>query len=103
MIRIKKLDHVVLRAQDPERIVEFYCLVLGCTVERRSSPDIGIVQLRVGGHFAFFIIYGQLDSFHVSTPTNWTRTCRVSCDESWHGPVRRCFLMASTITPFSTE
>jgi len=27
MIRIKKLDHVVLRAQDPERIVEFYCLV----------------------------------------------------------------------------
>ncbi len=48
MIRIKKLDHVVLRAQDPERIVEFYCLVLGCTVERRSSPDIGIVQLRAG-------------------------------------------------------
>ena len=48
MIRIKNLDHVVLRAQDPERIVEFYCLVLGCTVERRSSPDIGIVQLRAG-------------------------------------------------------
>ncbi len=48
MIRIKNLDHVVLRAQDPERIVEFYCLVLGCTVERRSSPDIGIIQLRAG-------------------------------------------------------
>ncbi len=48
MIKIKQLDHVVLRAQDPERIVEFYCLVLGCTVERRSSPDIGIVQLRAG-------------------------------------------------------
>ena len=48
MIKIKKLDHVVLRAQDPERIVEFYCLVLCCTVERRSSPDIGIIQLRAG-------------------------------------------------------
>ena len=48
MIRIKTLDHVVLRAQDPERIVDFYCQVLGCTVERRSSPDIGIVQLRAG-------------------------------------------------------
>ena len=48
MIKIKQLDHVVLRAQDSERIVEFYCLVLGCTVERRSSPDIGIVQLRAG-------------------------------------------------------
>ena len=48
MIRIKKLDHIVIRAKDSERMVEFYCRVLGCTVERRTSPDIGIVQLRAG-------------------------------------------------------
>ena len=48
MIRIKKLDHVVIRAKDAEKLVEFYCLVLGCTVERRSSPNIGLVQLRAG-------------------------------------------------------
>ncbi len=48
MIRIKKLDHVVIRAHDAEKMVEFYCQVLGCTVERRSSPDVGIVQLRAG-------------------------------------------------------
>jgi glyoxylase I family protein len=48
MIRIKKLDHIVIRAQDSERLVEFYCRVLGCTVERRTSPDIGIIQLRAG-------------------------------------------------------
>jgi len=48
MIRIKKLDHIVIRAKDSERLVEFYCRVLGCTVERRTSPDIGIIQLRAG-------------------------------------------------------
>ena len=48
MIRIKKLDHIVIRAKDSERLIEFYCRVLGCTVERRTSPDIGIIQLRAG-------------------------------------------------------
>ena len=48
MIRIKKLDHVVIRVKDAEKVIEFYCHVLGCTVERRSSPNIGIVQLRAG-------------------------------------------------------
>ncbi len=48
MIRIKNLDHVVLRSQDAERLVGFYCDVLGCTVERRSSPELGIAQLRAG-------------------------------------------------------
>ncbi len=27
---------------------KFYCDVLGCVVERRSSPEFGIVQLRAG-------------------------------------------------------
>ncbi len=48
MIWIKNLDHVVLRSQDAERLVAFYCNVLGCTVERRSSPELGMVQLRAG-------------------------------------------------------
>jgi len=48
MIRIKGLDHVVIRAQDVEAMIEFYCDVLGCVVERRSSPEFGIVQLRAG-------------------------------------------------------
>ncbi len=48
MIRIKNLDHVVLRSPDAERLVGFYCNVFGCTVERRSSPEFGMVQLRAG-------------------------------------------------------
>jgi catechol 2,3-dioxygenase-like lactoylglutathione lyase family enzyme len=45
MIRIKKLDHVVIRAKDAERLIEFYRNLLGCMVEGRSLPEIGIVSL----------------------------------------------------------
>jgi glyoxylase I family protein len=48
MIRIKGLDHVVIRAKNIEEMIGFYCDVLGCTIERRSSPETGLVQLRAG-------------------------------------------------------
>jgi catechol 2,3-dioxygenase-like lactoylglutathione lyase family enzyme len=48
MIRIRGLDHVVLRAQNMEQMIAFYCDVLGCTVERESAPEFGLVQLRAG-------------------------------------------------------
>ena len=48
MIRIKGLDHVVIRAQDAEAMSKFYCDVLGCVVERRPSPEFGLIQLRAG-------------------------------------------------------
>lgn len=48
MIHIKGLDHVVIRVQNIEAMIKFYCDVLGCVVERRSSPELGLVQLRAG-------------------------------------------------------
>lgn len=47
MIRIRDIDHVVLRVTDLERMLRFYCGVLGCTVERRRD-ELGLVQLRAG-------------------------------------------------------
>ena len=46
-IRIKAIDHVVLRVADLERAIRFYCQVLGCAVERRRD-DLGLVHLRAG-------------------------------------------------------
>lgn len=46
-LRIKGLDHVVLRVADTDRAIAFYGDVLGCHVERRL-PEIGLVQLRAG-------------------------------------------------------
>ena len=47
MIRIREIDHVVLRVVDLERALAFYRDVLGCPLERRQD-DIGLVQLRAG-------------------------------------------------------
>ncbi|HJP35426.1 MAG TPA: VOC family protein [Gammaproteobacteria bacterium] len=47
-IRIRKLDHVVVRAQDIEKMIAFYCDVLGCSLERRSTMVPGLIHLRVG-------------------------------------------------------
>ena len=47
MIRIREIDHLVLRVIDLERMLHFYCDVLGCSVERRQDA-IGLVQLKAG-------------------------------------------------------
>ncbi len=46
-IRVRGIDHVVLRVRDIERAIRFYGEVLGCTVERRRD-DMGLVHLRAG-------------------------------------------------------
>jgi glyoxylase I family protein len=47
MIRVREIDHLVLRVAELPRMLAFYCGVLGCTVERRLD-DLGLVQLRAG-------------------------------------------------------
>jgi catechol 2,3-dioxygenase-like lactoylglutathione lyase family enzyme len=47
MFQIRDIDHVVLRVTDLERMIGFYCEVLGCTVHWRR-PDLGLVHLRAG-------------------------------------------------------
>ena len=47
MIRIRDIDHVVLRVRDLERMIGFYCDVLGCALEWRRD-DLGLVHLRAG-------------------------------------------------------
>jgi len=46
-IKIREIDHVVLRVAALERAMEFYCDVLGCNLER-DLKDRGLVQLRAG-------------------------------------------------------
>jgi catechol 2,3-dioxygenase-like lactoylglutathione lyase family enzyme len=47
MFRIRDIDHIVLRVVDLERMIDFYCNVLGCSVEWRR-PDLGLYHLRAG-------------------------------------------------------
>lgn len=47
MIRIREIDHIVLRVRALDPMLRFYCDVLGCSVERRED-ELGLVQLRAG-------------------------------------------------------
>jgi len=47
MIKIRDIDHLVLRVVDLPATLRFYCEGLGCQVERRQE-EIGLIQLRAG-------------------------------------------------------
>ena len=61
-ISIREIDHLVLRVIDLERMLSFYCGVLGCSVERRQD-DLGLVQLRAGSSLIDLVpVGGKLGS-----------------------------------------
>lgn len=48
MLEIVGIDHVVLRTDNLEAMMKFYCGVLQCRVERETTAEIGLTQLRAG-------------------------------------------------------
>lgn len=46
-VNIKRIDHVVFRVSDLDRMIDFYCNVLGCRLER-GPGDGRLAQLRAG-------------------------------------------------------
>lgn len=48
MIDVAGIDHIVLRTTKLNEMLDFYCGVLGCKVERESSSELGLTQLRAG-------------------------------------------------------
>ena len=47
-LEIATIDHIVLRTSKLDAMLDFYCRVLGCRVERETGPELGLVQLRAG-------------------------------------------------------
>ncbi|WP_394175942.1 VOC family protein [Thalassotalea litorea] len=48
MLTPQHIDHIVLNAQQsPQEMLNFYCQVLGCVVERQE-PEFHLTQLRAG-------------------------------------------------------
>ena len=61
-ISVREIDHLVLRVTDLERMLSFYCDVLGCSIERRQD-DLGLVQLRAGSSLIDLVpVDGKLGS-----------------------------------------
>jgi catechol 2,3-dioxygenase-like lactoylglutathione lyase family enzyme len=79
MIQIREIDHLVLRVVDLERMLAFYCGVLGCTVERRQV-EIGLVQLRAGRSMLDLVpVDGKLGSAGGAAPGKEARNLDHFC------------------------
>jgi glyoxylase I family protein len=48
MIKPVAIDHIVLRTDRYRELIEFYCDIIGCSLERETSPEFGLTQLRAG-------------------------------------------------------
>jgi catechol 2,3-dioxygenase-like lactoylglutathione lyase family enzyme len=46
-IAIAGFDHIVLRVRDKARVLDFYCGVLGLSVDR-DRPELGLTHVRAG-------------------------------------------------------
>lgn len=46
-LKVRELDHVVLKCRDQPRMLDFYTRVLGLVEERRID-QLGLIQLRAG-------------------------------------------------------
>jgi catechol 2,3-dioxygenase-like lactoylglutathione lyase family enzyme len=68
MIRIRKLDHIVLRVVDVEKMLRFYCDVLGCEIARRNE-ELGLIHLRAGDALIDLVdLQGKLGSAGGAAP-----------------------------------
>ena len=45
MIKPLAIDHLVLRTANYRALIEFYCDVIGCTLERETAAEFGLTQL----------------------------------------------------------
>ena len=47
-LSVEGIDHIVLRTENLSSMLQFYTEVLNCPVERETSPELGLTQLRAG-------------------------------------------------------
>lgn len=68
MIKLREIDHIVLRVVDLDRMVQFYTGVLGCTIEKRQEA-IGLIQLRAGSSLVDLVpVDGKLGKMGGAAP-----------------------------------
>lgn len=68
MIQIREIDHLVLRVVNLDKMLHFYCEVLGCPIERRQD-EIGLIQIRAGRSMIDLVpVEGKLGSMGGAAP-----------------------------------
>jgi catechol 2,3-dioxygenase-like lactoylglutathione lyase family enzyme len=59
MFEVAAIDHIVLRTTKLQEMLDFYGGVLGCEVERKTSPEFGLTQLRAGSALIDLVVVGS--------------------------------------------
>lgn len=58
MFEIKSIDHIVLRTTQLDKMLFFYCDVLGCVIENKQEA-IKLTQLRVGDNLIDLLVVDE--------------------------------------------
>jgi len=104
-IRIRGLDHVVLRVADIERSLRFWRDVLGCR-EEKVSGELGLWQLRCGAALIDLVpLDGPLGARDNYGPPEAGRNMDHVCVrlESYDEPALRAWLSSHGVAPGPTE
>ncbi|MFT3759836.1 VOC family protein [Thauera sp.] len=68
MLKIRHIDHLVLRVADVRAMLDFYVGVIGCSLER-VQDELGLYQLRAGDSLIDLIpVDGRLGSMGGAAP-----------------------------------
>jgi len=100
-IVIQGIDHVVLRVSDVGRMQQFYCDVLGCTVEKVQA-EIGLTQLRAGRSLIDLVdVAGKLGQMGGAPPGKEGRNMDHLCVrvERLDGPTLQAYLQSKAVAP----
>jgi len=69
MIKPVAIDHIVLRSARHRELIDFYRNVIGCTLERETTAEFGLTQLRAGNALIDIVdINGELGKAGGSAP-----------------------------------
>ena len=70
MFEIAGIDHIVLRTTQLSAMIHFYCDILGCSIERETSEELGLTQLRVGNSLIDLVVVdSELGALGGGAPT----------------------------------
>ena len=79
-MEVLAIDHIVLRTTKLEEMLEFYTNVLNCTIERETSVETGLTQLRAGSALIdLVVVNSRLGAVGGGAPTKTERNVDHFC------------------------
>jgi catechol-2,3-dioxygenase len=80
MLEVLAIDHIVLRTTKLEEMLEFYTNVLNCTIERETTVETGLTQLRAGNALIdLVVVNSRLGAVGGGAPTKTERNVDHFC------------------------